>query len=61
MFIAHNIAGWLGIPAGIVIAALIILRRKGMALRARRKQARAGGPPAPGKPAGSPSWAGPPR
>jgi hypothetical protein len=42
MFIAHDIAGWLGIPAGIVIAAMIILRRKGMAFRARRKQARAG-------------------
>ena len=37
---AHDIAGWLGIPAGIVIAAMIILRRKGMALRARRQQAR---------------------
>jgi lysylphosphatidylglycerol synthetase-like protein (DUF2156 family) len=41
MFIAHDIAGWLGIPAGIVIAALIILRKKGMALRARKKQDRA--------------------
>lgn len=40
MFIAHDIAGWLGIPTGIVIAALIILRKKGMALRARRKQQR---------------------
>jgi hypothetical protein len=29
MFIAHDIAGWLGIPTGIVIAALIILRKKG--------------------------------
>jgi hypothetical protein len=38
MFIAHDIAGWLGIPTGIVIAGLIILRRKGIALRARRKQ-----------------------
>jgi hypothetical protein len=37
MFIAHDIAGWLGIPAGIVIAALIILRKKGIALRANRK------------------------
>lgn len=43
MFIAHDIAGWLGIPTGIVIAALIILRRKGMALRARKKQERAAG------------------
>jgi hypothetical protein len=41
MFIAHDIAGWLGIPAGIVIVTMIILRRTGKALRARRKQARA--------------------
>ena len=41
MFIAHYLAEWLGIPAGIVIAVLIILRRKGRALRARRRQARA--------------------
>jgi hypothetical protein len=37
---AHDIAGWLGVPAGVVIAATIILRRRGMALRARRLQAR---------------------
>lgn len=43
MFIAHDIAGWLGVPTGIVIVALIILRRKGMALRARKKQERAAG------------------
>jgi hypothetical protein len=42
MFIAHHIAAWLGIPAGIVIAAMIVLRKKGRALRARRQQARAG-------------------
>ncbi len=59
MFIAHDIAGWLGVPVGIVIVALIILRKKGMALRARRKQARAGSPPAPGQLAGSSSWPGP--
>jgi hypothetical protein len=41
MFIAHFLAERLGIPAGIVIAALIILRRKGRALRGRRRQARA--------------------
>jgi hypothetical protein len=40
MFIAHYIAGWLGVPAGIVIAALFILRKRGKALHARRKQAR---------------------
>jgi hypothetical protein len=38
---AHHIAAWLGIPAGIVIAAMVILRKRGMALRARRQQARA--------------------
>lgn len=37
---AHHIAAWLGIPIGIVIAAMIVLRKKGMALRARRQQAR---------------------
>jgi hypothetical protein len=38
---AHYIATWLGIPTGIVIAAMLILRKKGMELRARRQQARA--------------------
>ena len=38
MFIAHYLAGWLGISTGIVIAALLLLRRGGKALRARRKQ-----------------------
>jgi hypothetical protein len=38
---AHHIATWLGIPTGIVIAAMLILRKKGMELRARRQQARA--------------------
>jgi hypothetical protein len=40
MFIAHDIAGWLSIPTAIVIAALIILLKQGMALWARRKQER---------------------
>lgn len=63
MFIAHNIAGWLGIPTGIVVAALIILRKKGMALRARRKQEHASrqlfqGQPAPGQQSGRQLWPG---
>jgi hypothetical protein len=63
MFIAHDIAGWLGIPTGIVIAALIILRKKGMALRASRKQHRASGQsvseqPAPGQESGRQLWPG---
>jgi len=37
---AHHIAAWLGVPAGIVIVAMVILRKRGMALRARRQQAR---------------------
>jgi hypothetical protein len=45
---AHDIAGWLGVPAGLVIAAMIILRRRGMALRARRLQAREARQSAPG-------------
>ena len=48
MFLAHHIAEWLGIPAGIVIAAMFILRKKGRALRARRQQARAAGRASPG-------------
>jgi hypothetical protein len=63
MFIAHDIAGWLGIPAGIVIAALIILRKKGMALRASRKRERASRQPAsqqpaPGQESGRQLWPG---
>ena len=38
---AHHIAAWFGIPVGIVIAAMVILRKRGMELRARRQQARA--------------------
>jgi hypothetical protein len=38
MFIAHYLAGWLGVSTGIVIAALLVLRIGGKALRARRKQ-----------------------
>jgi hypothetical protein len=45
---AHHIAEWLGIPTGIVIAAMMILRKKGMALRARRQQARAAAGQRPG-------------
>jgi hypothetical protein len=47
--LAHDIAGWLGIPAGIVIAVLIVLRKRGMALRARRQQARTARSSAPGR------------
>ena len=46
---AHGIAGWLGVPAGVVIAAMIILRRRGMALRARRLHARDAHQSAPGQ------------
>jgi len=58
MFIAHDIAGWLGIPTGIVLAALIILRKKGIALWASRKQQRArrqliSDQPTPGQQSGS--------
>lgn len=63
MFIAHAIAGWLGIPTAIVIAALIILRKKGMALRASRKKERAGRQlageqPAPGQESRRQPWPG---
>jgi len=46
---AHHIAAWLGIPAGVVVVALFILRKAGMALRARRQQARDASRPAPGQ------------
>jgi hypothetical protein len=45
--LAHHIAAWLGIPAGVVIAAMVILRKKGMELHARRQQARTSGKSAP--------------
>ena len=43
---AHYIAAWLGIPIGIVIAAMVILRKRGMELRARSQQAREASLPA---------------
>jgi hypothetical protein len=53
MFFAHDIAAWLGVPAGIVIAVMIIVRRRGMAAWNRHKQTRAAWP-------GSVQPAGPP-
>lgn len=39
IFLAHHIATWLGVSTGVVIAGLIILRKKGMAsLKARRQR-----------------------
>lgn len=38
MFIAHYLAGWLGVSTGFVIAALLVLRIGGKALRTRRGQ-----------------------
>ncbi|MFF7188948.1 hypothetical protein ACFZAR_27675 [Streptomyces sp. NPDC008222] len=38
MFIAHYLAGWLGVSTGMVIASLLLLRRGGTALRGRRMQ-----------------------
>jgi hypothetical protein len=56
MFLAHDIATWLGIPAGIVIAALIILRKRGMAAMRARKQARATVLPAHNQETSSQPW-----
>ena len=39
--LARDIAGCRGMPTGIVIAALIIVRNQGRQLRAQRQQARA--------------------
>lgn len=42
IFLAHHIAPTLGIPAGVLIAAAIILRKRGMAaMKARRQRKRA--------------------
>jgi hypothetical protein len=40
-FIARDLAGWLGIPTGIVVATLVVLRKQDKQLRARRQQTRA--------------------
>jgi hypothetical protein len=40
IFLAHHIAAWLGIPAGVLIAAAVILRKKGMAAIKARRQAK---------------------
>ena len=48
MFLAHHIAEWLGIPAGIVIAVMFIARKQGRDLLARRRQARDAGRASPG-------------
>jgi hypothetical protein len=39
-FIAHTVAGWIGIPTAFVIAAMVLLRKYGKQLHARRQQAR---------------------
>ncbi|HSS10206.1 MAG TPA: hypothetical protein VLL25_09985 [Acidimicrobiales bacterium] len=38
-FIAHDIAGWIGVPTAAVIVGMIMLRRRGKQRLARRKQA----------------------
>lgn len=47
MFFAHDIAAWLGIPAGIVIALMFILRKRGKEFQQRRKLQRAASRNAP--------------
>lgn len=51
--VAHHIAEWLGIPVVVVIVAMLVLRRAGKALQARRKQARAEKASAVSQPASS--------
>lgn len=46
---AHHLAAWLGIPAGIIVVAMFALRKVGMALRDRRQQARDDSRPAYGQ------------
>jgi hypothetical protein len=38
-FIAHDIASWVGVPTALVVVGLVMLRRWGKGLRARRQQA----------------------
>lgn len=46
---AHHLAAWLGIPAGVIVVAMFALRKVGMALRDRRRQARDASRPAYGQ------------
>jgi hypothetical protein len=39
-FIARDIADWVGIPVAVVIAGMVILRRRAKELASRRRQAR---------------------
>jgi hypothetical protein len=38
VFFAHDIAAWLGIPTGVVIVIMLIMRKRLKELRVRRKQ-----------------------
>ena len=46
MFFAHGIAAWLGIPTGVVIVIMLILRKHLRELRVRHKQHRQATAPA---------------
>jgi hypothetical protein len=39
-FIAHDIAGWVGVPTALVIVGMVMLRKWGKGRRARRQVAR---------------------
>jgi hypothetical protein len=45
-FITRDLAGWIGVPVVLVIAAMMVLRRVGKQLRVRRQQAHDDRPPA---------------
>jgi hypothetical protein len=46
VFFAHGIAAWLGIPTGVVIVIMLILRKRLRELRVRHKQHRQAAAPA---------------
>ncbi len=46
MFFAHGIAAWLGIPTGVAIVIMLILRKRLKELRVARKQHRQAAAPA---------------
>jgi hypothetical protein len=44
IFLAHHLATWIGVPAGVLIAGAFILRKKGMAAMKARRQAKESAP-----------------
>ncbi|WP_160311293.1 hypothetical protein [Streptacidiphilus anmyonensis] len=43
MFFAHDIATWIGLPTGLVMAAMFVLRKHAKDLHGSRRQSRQSG------------------